>query len=63
MIYFLKHKSDMVEATKQFLADTAPLGKVKCIRGDNGEEFVGHEFKVARYSFLKFLNAHLKQAY
>ena len=36
MIYFLKHKSDTVEATKQYLADIAPLGKVKCIRSDNG---------------------------
>ena len=45
MIYFLKNKSDTVEATKQFLADIAPLGKVKCIRSDNGGEFIGHEFK------------------
>ncbi len=36
MIYFLKHKSDTVEATKQFLADIALFGKVKCIRSDNG---------------------------
>ncbi|CAB4039167.1 Retrovirus-related Pol poly from transposon TNT 1-94, partial [Paramuricea clavata] len=45
MIYFLKHKSDTVEATKQFLADIAPLGKVKCIRSDNGGEFIGQKFK------------------
>ncbi|CAB4013210.1 Retrovirus-related Pol poly from transposon TNT 1-94 [Paramuricea clavata] len=34
-----------VEATKQFLADIAPLGKVKCIRSDNGGEFIGQKFK------------------
>ena len=45
IIYFLKHKSDTVEATKQFLADIAPLGKVKCIRSDNGGEFIGQKFK------------------
>lgn len=44
MIYFLKQKPDTLEATKQFLADTAPLGKVKCIRSDNGGEFIGKEF-------------------
>ena len=45
MIYFLKSKSDSVEATKQFLAEEKPLGKVICIRSDNGGEFVGHTFK------------------
>ena len=39
MIYFLKNKSNTVEATQQFLADIAPLGQVKCIRSDNGGEF------------------------
>jgi hypothetical protein len=36
MIYFLKQKSDTLETTKQFLAHTAPIGKIKCIRSDNG---------------------------
>ena len=35
MIYLLKQKSDTLEATKQFLADTAPIGKINCIRSDN----------------------------
>ena len=45
MIYFLKRKSDSLEATQQFLADVAPVGKVKCIRRDNGGEFVSQEFE------------------
>ena len=45
MTYFLKKKSDVLDATKQFLADTAPIGEIKCIRSDNGGEFVGKEFK------------------
>ena len=28
MIYFLKQKSDTLETTKQFLAHTAPIGKI-----------------------------------
>ena len=35
MVYFLEQKSDMVDSTKKFLADTAPYGKVGCIRSDN----------------------------
>lgn len=35
-VYFLKHKSDTVEATEKFLADAAPFGKIKRIRSDNG---------------------------
>ena len=45
MIYFLKQKSDTVEATKQFLADVTRIGNVKCIRTDNGGEYVGKEFR------------------
>ncbi|RUS70255.1 hypothetical protein EGW08_021985 [Elysia chlorotica] len=44
-VYFLKQKSDTVTATKRFLADTSPIGKVKCIRSDNGTEFTSCEFK------------------
>ena len=29
IVYFLKQKSDTLEATQKFLSDTAPLGKVK----------------------------------
>ena len=45
MVYFLKQKSDTLEATQKFLADTAPFGKIKRLRSDNGGEFVSKEFK------------------
>eukprot|EP00794_Sanderia_malayensis_P008499 gene8499-9408_t len=45
MTYFLKQKSDTVEATRKFLADISPIGKVKCIRSDNGSEFISKEFQ------------------
>ena len=45
MIYFLKQKSDTLEATQQFLADTALFGKVKRIRSNSGGEFMGQKFK------------------
>ena len=44
-VYFLKSKSDTVQATERFLADTAPYGEVKCIRSDNGTEFTSKEFQ------------------
>ena len=44
-MYFLKNKSDTVEATEKYLADTAVFGKVKCIRSDNGTVFTSHRFK------------------
>ena len=44
-VYCLKHKSDTVEATERFLADTAPYGKIKCIRSDNGTEFTGQGYQ------------------
>ena len=43
--YFLKAKSDAVQATEKFLADVAPYGTVKCIRSDNGTEFTNREFQ------------------
>ena len=45
MIYFLKHKGDTVNATKRFLADSAPYGIVKRLRTDQGEEFLSDEFE------------------
>ena len=45
MVYFLKQKSDTLEATEKFLSDTAPFGKVKRIRSDNGTEFTSKNFK------------------
>jgi len=44
-VYFLKMKSDTVQATEKFLADTAPYGKVKCIRSHNGTEFTCRDFQ------------------
>lgn len=44
-VYFVKAKSDVVQATENFLADVAPYGNVKCIRSDNGTEFTNNEFR------------------
>ena len=45
-VCFLRYKSDTVQATEQFLADAAPYGNIKCIRSDNGGEFISSEFKL-----------------
>ena len=45
MIYFLRQKSDTLEATEKFLADAAPYGKIKRLRSDNGGEFISQGFK------------------
>ena len=45
MIYFLRQKSDTLEATEKFLADAAPYGKVKRLRSDNGGEFISQGFR------------------
>lgn len=53
-VYFLKHKNYAVKALEQFLADTAPYGKVKCVRSDNGTEFTCKEFQdVLRKNLIK----------
>ena len=44
-VYFLRNKTDTINATKRFLADCAPYGTVKRIRSDNGTEFMNREFK------------------
>lgn len=44
-VYFLKNKSDTVLATEKLLADTAPWGKVKCFRSDNGTEYTGKGYQ------------------
>ena len=38
-VYFLKAKSEAIQAKEKFLADVASYGTVKCIRSDNGNEF------------------------
>ena len=45
MIYFIRQKSDTVSATEKFLADSAPYGKVKCLRSNNGTEFTSESFQ------------------
>ena len=44
-VYFLKNKSDCLEATERFLADTAPIGEVKCLRSDNGSEYTSRAYE------------------
>ena len=43
--YFIKVKSDTTKATKTFMADVVPYGKIKCIRSNNGTEFTRQEFQ------------------
>lgn len=44
-VYFLKHKSDTVQATEKIIADMAPYGKIKCMRSDNGTEYTCREYQ------------------
>ena len=44
MVYFLKQKSETVDATQKFLADVSLFGTVRRIRSDNGTKFTGHNF-------------------
>ena len=44
-VYLLKSKDESHIALKQFLADTAPFGKVLHIHTDNGGEFLSQHFK------------------
>ncbi|KIA91165.1 hypothetical protein OA88_22630, partial [Flavobacterium sp. JRM] len=44
-VYFLKTKGDTIQATEKFLADIAPFGETKCIRSDNGTEFMSRDFQ------------------
>ncbi|XP_068247792.1 uncharacterized protein [Palaemon carinicauda] len=52
-VYFLKQKSDALDATKKFLADTSSYGVVKRLRCDNGGEFTSSEFKKFLPMFCK----------
>ena len=45
MSYFLKHKSDILLATKKYLADIAPYDHVKCLQTNNGMEFTSEPFQ------------------
>ena len=44
-VYFLKDKTETVSATKRFLADIAPWGKIKRMRCDNGTEYTSKAFR------------------
>lgn len=46
-VYFLKHKSEAIEAFKNFrvYAENKLERKIKTIRTDNGREYVSKEFK------------------
>ena len=44
-VYFLKTKKDTVSSTKKFIADTAPHGRIKSLRSDNGSEFKSNDFQ------------------
>ena len=44
-VYFHKLKSDTTKALRKFLADSAPYGKVKKIRPDNGGEYLAQQFE------------------
>ena len=39
--YLLKNKSDATRAMEKFIADVAPIGKIKRLRSDNGGEYLG----------------------
>ena len=43
--YLLKQKSDAGKAFKIYLSDIAPYGKIKCVRSDQGGEFLSAEFE------------------
>ena len=45
MLYFLKHKSDTLLATKKYLVDIAPNSHVKCLRTDNRTDFTSEPFQ------------------
>ena len=44
-VYFIKQKCDAVDTLKKFLADSAPHGKIKRMRSDNGGEYIASAFE------------------
>ena len=44
-VYFLKTKKDNVSATKKFITDTTPHGRIKPLRSDYGSEFKSNDFQ------------------
>ena len=49
--YFLKTKDDATEALRKFIADSAPYGKLKRLRTDNGGEYLSKEFEDVLLNF------------
>ena len=45
LVYFLKSKNDTVSATKKFIADITPYGRIKYLRSDNESEFKSNDFQ------------------
>ncbi len=58
-VYFVRNKSDTVLAIKKFLADVAPYGDVKCMRTDNGTEYVNSKVEEL---FLQYKIRHEKSS-
>ena len=58
-VYFLRQKSDTVQATEKLLTDCAPIGKIERLRTENGTEFINAEF---RSLMLKHSIKHEKSA-
>ena len=44
-MHFLKTKKETVSATKKFIADTVPTGRIKSLRSNNGSEFKSNDFQ------------------
>ena len=40
-VYYIRKKSDVLEALKQFKCGFSPYGKVKRLKSDNGGEYTG----------------------
>ena len=48
-MHFLKTKKDTISATKKFIADTAPHGRIKSLRYDNQSVFKSNDFQRLLY--------------
>ena len=59
MLYFLKHKSNILLATTKYLADITPYGHVKCLQIDSGTEFTSVLFNGYLYLIESNMGCHL----
>ena len=60
VVYFLKCKNDASLALEKFIADIAPFGKIKCLKSDNGGEFVSLIIVINQIISQKLLTKLLK---